>query len=85
MIGGGFMRSLKQGIDQVGVYDDGAALDGLTVAHIAGIFPSIFHPHRDQGASMEQVDCGRMGRRGYGLGLAHWVGTRDHDCWQREG
>ena len=67
MIGGGFVRSLKQGIDQVGVYDDGATLDGLTVAHIAGIFPSIFHPNWGQRASMEEVWSGIIALTGDNL------------------
>lgn len=32
LIGGGFMRSLKQGLDQVGLYNDGATLDALTTS-----------------------------------------------------
>ena len=67
MVGGGFMRSLKQGIDQVGAYDDSATLDGLTVAHIAGIFPSIFHPNWGQGASIEEVWSGIIALTGDNL------------------
>ncbi|KAL7771204.1 hypothetical protein CFE70_001146 [Pyrenophora teres f. teres 0-1] len=36
VIGGGFMRSSKRGIDQVGLYDDGRPLKPLTTTHIAG-------------------------------------------------
>nr|XP_036581052.1 FAD dependent oxidoreductase [Colletotrichum truncatum]KAF6789225.1 FAD dependent oxidoreductase [Colletotrichum truncatum] len=41
MLGGGFGRSLKQGVDMVGVYEDGST-EALTVAHVAGVMRSVF-------------------------------------------
>ncbi|KAH7398606.1 FAD dependent oxidoreductase-domain-containing protein [Pyrenochaeta sp. MPI-SDFR-AT-0127] len=67
MLGGGFMRSLKQGIDQVGLYDDGVALEPLTTSHIAGIFPAIFHPKWGAGAELKQVWSGIIGLTGDSL------------------
>ncbi len=69
MIGGGFMRSLKQGIDQVGLYDDGPLLDPLTTTHIAGIFPTIFHPKWGAGAELKQTWPGIIGLTGDALPL----------------
>lgn len=81
MIGGGFMRSLKQGIDQVGLYDDGAALDGLTVAHITGIFPSIFSPKWGRDARVKQAWSGIIGLTGDNL---PFVGLLDTSLTDRK-
>ncbi|KAK0653383.1 hypothetical protein DIS24_g6135 [Lasiodiplodia hormozganensis] len=43
MIGGGFFRSIKQGLDQMGVWDD-SKLDALTATHLNGILPTVFSP-----------------------------------------
>lgn len=67
MIGGGFMRSLKQGVDQVGFYDDGVALEPLTTSHIVGIFPAIFHPQWGVGSELKQVWSGIIGLTGDSL------------------
>jgi len=64
MIGGGFVRSLKQGIDQVGRYNDGPQLDLLTAAHIAGVFPAVFHPKWGAGAELKQMWSGIIGLTG---------------------
>ena len=63
------MRSLKQGIDQVGLYDDGPLLDPLTTTHIAGIFPTIFHPKWGAGAELKQIWPGIIGLTGDALPL----------------
>lgn len=44
MIGGGFFRSIKQGLDQMGVWDD-SEMDALTATHLNGILPTVFAPH----------------------------------------
>jgi glycine/D-amino acid oxidase-like deaminating enzyme len=67
MIGGGFMRSLKQGVDQVGLYDDGVTLEPLTISHIAGVFPAVFYPKWGVGAEMKQVWSGIIGLTGDSL------------------
>ncbi|CRK17779.1 hypothetical protein BN1708_003057 [Verticillium longisporum] len=64
MLGGGFSRSLKQGVDQVGLYDDGARIDALTVSHISGIFPAVFSPKWGEGASVENAWSGILGMTG---------------------
>ncbi|OMP87710.1 hypothetical protein BK809_0007798 [Diplodia seriata] len=43
MLGGGFLRSLKQGLDQTGVWDDGT-IDALTATHLHGVLPTVFAP-----------------------------------------
>lgn len=44
MLGGGFSQSEKQGVDQIGIFDD-SKLNTLTVAHLDGIMPTIFSPN----------------------------------------
>lgn len=44
LLGGGFGQSKKQGLDQLGIYDD-SKVDALTTAHILGIMPTIFEPN----------------------------------------
>ncbi|GME37126.1 putative FAD dependent oxidoreductase protein [Neofusicoccum parvum] len=50
MIGGGFFRSEKQGLDQMGVWDD-SKIDVLTATHLNGILPTVFSPHWGADAS----------------------------------
>ncbi|CAN9228441.1 unnamed protein product [Alternaria alternata] len=76
MIGGGFLRSLKQGIDQVGRYDDGSPLDPLTTTHIAGIFPAIFHPNWGVDAELKQTWSGIIGLTGDSLPLVGRLDTK---------
>jgi len=76
MIGGGFTRSPRQGIDQVGLYDDGSLLEPLTATHIAGIFPAIFHPKWGAGAELKQVWPGIIGLTGDFLPLVGRLNTR---------
>lgn len=81
LVGGGFMRSLKQGVDQVGLYDDGAALEPLTVAHIAGVLPAIFHPRWGAGGGLKQVWSGIIGLTGDSL---PFVGRLSADLTDRD-
>ncbi|RMZ70325.1 fad dependent oxidoreductase [Pyrenophora seminiperda CCB06] len=69
LIGGGFTRSLKQGIDQVGLYDDGNSPDPLTTTHVTGLFPAIFHPQWGAGAELKQLWTGILGMTGDSLPL----------------
>ncbi|KAK8109192.1 hypothetical protein PG984_014993 [Apiospora sp. TS-2023a] len=66
LLGGGFVRSSKQGIDMIGrSSDDGTSLDGLTLAHIAGIFPAVFSPNNwGRGAEFKQAWSGTLGFTG---------------------
>lgn len=81
MVGGGFTRSLKQGIDQVGRYDDGAHPDALTTSHISGILPAIFSPSWGKGSAVEQVWSGILGMTGDMLPL---VGRLDEGLTGRK-
>jgi glycine/D-amino acid oxidase-like deaminating enzyme len=76
LIGGGFKRSLKQGIDQVGIYDDSSVPEPLTVTHIMGIFPAIFHPQWGAGAELKQMWPGIIGLTGDSLPLVGRLNTR---------
>ncbi|KAK8106683.1 hypothetical protein PG999_010042 [Apiospora kogelbergensis] len=64
LLGGGFVRSSKQGIDMIGLSDDGISLDGLTLAHIAGVFPAVFSPNWGGGAEFKQAWSGTLGFTG---------------------
>lgn len=64
MLGGGFTRSLKQGIDQIGYYDDGEHPDALTTTHIMGVFPAIFRPNWGPGGDVKQLWTGIIGMTG---------------------
>lgn len=81
MLGGGFVRSLKQGVDQVGLYDDGAPVDALTVSHLSGIFPAIFSPNWGKGSTVEQVWSGVLGMTG---DLLPFVGRLDRGLTGRK-
>lgn len=43
MVGGGFFRGPKQGMDMLGIYDD-SRLDTMTLMHLEGVMPAIFDP-----------------------------------------
>lgn len=58
MLGGGFFRSSKHGTDMLGVADDGAPLDGLTLAHVAGVFPAVFAPNWGVGGGLKEAWSG---------------------------
>ena len=64
LLGGGFVRSSKQGIDMIGQSDDGTSLDGLMLAHLGGIFPAVFSPNWGGGAELRQAWSGTLGFTG---------------------
>lgn len=64
MLGGGFMRSRKNGTDQIGYYDDGRPLDALTATHVLGVFPAIFTPRWGAGAELRKMWTGIIGFTG---------------------
>lgn len=80
MLGGGFKRSLKGGIDQVGLYDDSTPLDPLTLTHISGILPSVFSPKWGSGAEVKKAWTGILGMAGDMLPL---VGRLDETLTKR--
>ncbi|KAK2730095.1 inositol hexaphosphate kinase kcs1 [Colletotrichum kahawae] len=61
MLGGGFARSLGQGVDMVGVYEDGST-EGLTVAHVGGVMGAVFGDGWD--GRVERVWSGIIGVTG---------------------
>ncbi|KAK6854916.1 FAD dependent oxidoreductase-domain-containing protein [Apiospora arundinis] len=64
MLGGGFARTLNRGIDMLAVSDDGAPLDGVTLAHISGVFPAAFSPNWGVGGGLRQAWSGILGFTG---------------------
>lgn len=66
MVGGGFFRTLKRGIDMLAVSDDGGgSLDGLTLAHVAGILPAVFSPeYWGTGGGVKKAWSGILGFTG---------------------
>jgi glycine/D-amino acid oxidase-like deaminating enzyme len=64
MIGGGFARTVKDGVDMVGVSDDAEPLEGLTVAHISGVFPAVFSPNWGVGGGLKEAWSGILGFTG---------------------
>ncbi|RYP34695.1 hypothetical protein DL767_004141 [Monosporascus sp. MG133] len=52
MLGGGFDRSRDQGASMVGVWDD-SRTDALPLAHLGGIFPTVFEPNWGRDSSPE--------------------------------
>ncbi|RYP16151.1 hypothetical protein DL765_005288 [Monosporascus sp. GIB2] len=53
MLGGGFDRSRDQGASVVGVWDD-SRTEALPLAHLGGIFPTIFEPNWGREPSPEE-------------------------------
>ncbi|VUC24880.1 unnamed protein product [Clonostachys rosea] len=80
LLGGGFRRSAKSGVDQMGVYDDSAYPKALAASHISGIFPSIFHPNWGSGGELKKVWTGILGMTGDRLPL---VGRLDEGLTTR--
>ncbi|ORY18857.1 hypothetical protein BCR34DRAFT_670746 [Clohesyomyces aquaticus] len=76
MIGGGFMRSLKQGVDQVGLYDDGVSLEPMTISQITGVFPAVFHPKWGSDTELKQVWSGIIGLSGDSLPFVGRLDTK---------
>ncbi|KAK8068718.1 FAD dependent oxidoreductase-domain-containing protein [Apiospora phragmitis] len=61
MLGGGFVCTLNRGIDMLAVSDDGAPLDGMTLAHISGVLPAAFSPNWGVGGGLRQAWSGILG------------------------
>lgn len=81
MLGGGFMRSPGQGMDQVGIYNDGDQPDALTTTHLFGILPAIFAPNWGRGAELKQLWTGIIGMTG---DLVPFVGRLDEKMTGRK-
>lgn len=66
MLGGGFLRSSKQGIDQVGIWDD-SKNDALPLMHIRGSLATLFEPRwggGEGGGALKKAWTGIMGFTG---------------------
>lgn len=63
MVGGGFFRSAQDGMDQLGVWDDGRH-DLLPELHIRSIMPAIFEPNYGAGAEVKKTWSGILGITG---------------------
>ncbi|KAI1341781.1 FAD dependent oxidoreductase [Xylariaceae sp. FL0016] len=62
MLGGGFDRSKGQGANSIGVWDDSQRrTDTLTMAHVGGIFPTIFSPQWGEDAEGGRVKAAWSG------------------------
>lgn len=64
MLGGGFTRSRKNGLDHIGYYDDGRPVDALTATHVMGVFPAIFMPNWGSGSEVKKIWTGIIGFTG---------------------
>ncbi|KAI0392455.1 FAD dependent oxidoreductase [Xylariaceae sp. FL0594] len=84
MLGGGFSRSEGEGLSTVGVWDD-SRLDALPIAHLGGIFPTIFEPNwgaeSEGGGRMKAVWSGIISPTG---DLRPFVGRLDPKLTGRE-
>ncbi|KAI0156574.1 FAD dependent oxidoreductase [Xylariaceae sp. FL1272] len=83
MLGGGFSRSANDGMSTIGIWDD-SKMDALPVAHIGGIFPTIFEPRwgaEDEGGRMKSTWSGIVCATG---DLCPFVGPLDPKLTGRE-
>ncbi|PTB63710.1 nucleotide-binding domain-containing protein [Trichoderma citrinoviride] len=63
MLGGGLFRSKEEGLDQVGVWDDGR-VDAFPLMHLRGSMATIFEPRWGAGGTLEAAWSGIMGFTG---------------------
>lgn len=75
MIGGGFLRSKDQGLDQFGVWDDGR-VDALPLMHIRGCMQTVFEPNWGMGGGMLKAWTGILGFTGDFMPLVGRVQNR---------
>jgi glycine/D-amino acid oxidase-like deaminating enzyme len=68
MIGGGFLRSKEQGLDQVGIWDD-SRMDALPAMHLHGTMPAVFRPNWGSGAAVDMAWTGILDFTGDSLPL----------------
>lgn len=82
MIGGGLFQSGKQGMDMVGVYDDGK-LDAITLMHLEGVLPTVFRWGAEQGPGKRRVIKAWSGIVGFSADKLPLVGRLDPRITQR--
>ncbi|WZH39262.1 FAD dependent oxidoreductase-domain-containing protein [Fusarium acuminatum] len=63
MIGGGFFRSRREGLDQIGVWDD-SQTHALPLMHIRGVMPTVFEPQWGEGSKLIKSWTGILGFTG---------------------
>ncbi|KAH6608224.1 hypothetical protein Trco_004537 [Trichoderma cornu-damae] len=66
MLGGGLFRSKDEGLDQIGVWDDGRA-DAFPLMHLRGSMATIFEPKWGAGGELKAAWSGIMGFTGDAL------------------
>ncbi|KAL6877750.1 DAO domain-containing protein [Trichoderma longibrachiatum] len=69
MLGGGLFRSKEEGLDQIGVWDDGR-VDAFPLMHLRGSMATIFEPRWGAGGKLEGAWSGIMGFTGDTLPLS---------------
>lgn len=88
MIGGGFIRSKDQGMDQIGVWDD-SRRDAFPTMHLWGSMGAVFQPNWGSGGEVKKAWTGILGftgdtmpfvgrlpetkRLGAGSGSGQWI------------
>ncbi|KAL7810753.1 FAD dependent oxidoreductase domain-containing protein [Trichoderma aethiopicum] len=63
MLGGGLFRSKEEGLDQIGVWDDGR-VDAFPLMHLRGSMATVFEPRWGEGGKLEGAWSGIMGFTG---------------------
>ncbi|KAH6950722.1 FAD dependent oxidoreductase-domain-containing protein [Fusarium avenaceum] len=63
MIGGGFFRSRREGLDQIGLWDD-SQTHALPLMHIRGVMPAVFEPQWGEGSKLVKSWTGILGFTG---------------------
>lgn len=63
MMGGGFFRSVEEGLDNIGIWDD-STKDAMTMVHVHGIMPTLFEPKWGIGGGLRKAWTGIMGYTG---------------------
>lgn len=63
MMGGGFFRSVEEGVDNIGTWDD-STKDAMTMVHVHGIMPTLFEPKWGIGGGLRKAWSGIMGYTG---------------------
>ncbi|KAL7624544.1 hypothetical protein AAE478_006111 [Parahypoxylon ruwenzoriense] len=83
MLGGGFARSHDGGKSMIGVWDD-SRIDALPVAHISGIFPTLFEPHWGEDAQGGRTKKAWSGILGVTGDMRPFVGRLDRKLTGRK-
>ncbi|KAK7521367.1 FAD dependent oxidoreductase-domain-containing protein [Phyllosticta citriasiana] len=83
MIGGGFFRSPKAGLDQFGIWDD-SKIEPMTMTHLNGILPTVFGAHWGPDAREGRLKQIWSGIICYTADILPYVGKLDHRLTSRK-